>query len=98
MRSVVTRDIPAGVLAVGNPCRVFREVGQCRLVEIILTATSEDLSRAWRTFCGDYPDVRVHDGSIFLHRCSPPRTWAEASARHQELSGGRPRRLQSEVD
>jgi maltose O-acetyltransferase len=26
--SVVTRDIPAGVLAVGNPCRVIREVGE----------------------------------------------------------------------
>ena len=25
--SVVTKDIPAGVLAVGNPCRVVREVG-----------------------------------------------------------------------
>lgn len=25
--SVVTRDIPAGVVAVGNPCRVLREVG-----------------------------------------------------------------------
>ena len=24
--SVVTRDIPAGVLAVGNPCRVLREI------------------------------------------------------------------------
>lgn len=25
--SVVTRDIPAGVVAVGNPCRVLREIG-----------------------------------------------------------------------
>ena len=24
--SVVTRDIPAGVLAAGNPCRVVREI------------------------------------------------------------------------
>jgi maltose O-acetyltransferase len=24
--SVVTRDIPSGVLAVGNPCRVLREI------------------------------------------------------------------------
>lgn len=29
---------------------------------------------------------------------SPPKTWAEASTRHQELFGGRPRRLQSETD
>ena len=27
--SVVTRDIPESVLAVGNPCRVVREIGEC---------------------------------------------------------------------
>ena len=26
--SIVTRDIPSGVVAVGNPCRVMREVGE----------------------------------------------------------------------
>jgi maltose O-acetyltransferase len=26
--SVVTRDIPEGVLAAGNPCRVIREIGE----------------------------------------------------------------------
>ena len=26
--SVVTKDIPAGVVAVGNPCRVVREIGE----------------------------------------------------------------------
>ncbi len=26
--SVVTRDLPSGVVAVGNPCRVLREVGE----------------------------------------------------------------------
>ncbi|MEE1037092.1 MAG: sugar O-acetyltransferase [Oscillospiraceae bacterium] len=26
--SIVTRDIPSGVVAVGNPCRVLREVGE----------------------------------------------------------------------
>ena len=26
--SIVTKDIPAGVVAVGNPCRVMRQVGQ----------------------------------------------------------------------
>ena len=26
--SIVTRNIPAGVVAVGNPCRVLREVGE----------------------------------------------------------------------
>ena len=26
--SVVTKDIPSGVVAVGNPCRILREVGQ----------------------------------------------------------------------
>jgi galactoside O-acetyltransferase len=26
--SIVTRDIPSGVVAVGNPCRVLRPVGE----------------------------------------------------------------------
>ncbi len=26
--SVVTRDIPGGAVAVGNPCRVVREIGE----------------------------------------------------------------------
>ena len=26
--SVVTRDIPSGVVAVGNPCKVSREISQ----------------------------------------------------------------------
>ena len=26
--SIVTRDIPSGVVAVGNPCRILREVGE----------------------------------------------------------------------
>ena len=26
--SVVTRDVPAGVVAVGNPCRALREIGE----------------------------------------------------------------------
>lgn len=26
--SIVTRDIPSGVVAVGNPCRVMREIGE----------------------------------------------------------------------
>jgi Acetyltransferase (isoleucine patch superfamily) len=26
--SVVTKDIPAGVVAVGNPCRVMREINE----------------------------------------------------------------------
>ena len=26
--SVVTRDIPANVVAVGSPCRVLREIGE----------------------------------------------------------------------
>lgn len=26
--SIVTRDLPAGVVAVGNPCRVLREIGE----------------------------------------------------------------------
>ena len=26
--SVVTRDLPCGVVAAGNPCRVLREIGE----------------------------------------------------------------------
>ena len=26
--SVVTRDLPSGVVAAGNPCRVLREIGE----------------------------------------------------------------------
>ena len=26
--SIVTRDIPSNVVAVGNPCRVMREIGE----------------------------------------------------------------------
>ena len=26
--SVVTKDVPANVVAVGNPCRVLREIGE----------------------------------------------------------------------
>jgi maltose O-acetyltransferase len=26
--SVVTRDVPAGIFAAGNPCRVVRELGE----------------------------------------------------------------------
>ena len=26
--SIVTRDIPAGVVAVGNPCRVMRKISE----------------------------------------------------------------------
>lgn len=35
---------------------------------------------------------------VLLDRYSMPRTWAEASERHQDLTGGRRRRLQSEAD
>ena len=32
--SVVTRDIPANVVAVGNPCRILREIGELSLIHI----------------------------------------------------------------
>ena len=32
--SVVTRDLPAGVVAVGAPARVLREIGDCDRVEV----------------------------------------------------------------
>lgn len=38
-------------------------------MEVILTSISDDLSDAWRRFCGQYPGVRVHDGSILDVEC-----------------------------
>ncbi len=35
---------------------------------------------------------------VLLERYTMPRTWAEAGQRHQDLTGGRPRRLQSEAE
>lgn len=32
--SVVTRDVPEGVVAVGSPCRVLRAVGESDRVEV----------------------------------------------------------------
>ena len=34
--SVVTRDIPAGVIAAGNPCRVLRPVTEADRIGIML--------------------------------------------------------------
>lgn len=36
-RSVVTKDIPEGVVAVGNPCRVLRKVTESDKVELTTT-------------------------------------------------------------
>lgn len=38
-------------------------------MEVILTSLSEELSSAWRRFCGQYPTVRVHEGSILDVAC-----------------------------
>ena len=38
--------------------------GSGHVMELILTSTSDDLTRAWRRFCGDLPGVSIHDGSI----------------------------------
>jgi len=52
--SVVTRDIPAGVVAVGNPCRVVREIGErdrefCYRGRRLADALSPE---EWAEFCG----------------------------------------------
>jgi O-acetyl-ADP-ribose deacetylase (regulator of RNase III) len=36
---------------------------------VILTAVDEPLARAWTQFCGEFPFVRVHAGSIFDVEC-----------------------------
>ena len=38
-------------------------------MEYILTAVDPDLNLAWGRFCGDLPDVRLHDGSILDLQC-----------------------------
>lgn len=38
-------------------------------MEVILASVSDDLSDAWRRFCGQLPGVRVHDGSILDVEC-----------------------------
>lgn len=38
-------------------------------MEVILASVSDDLADAWRRFCGGYPGVRVHDGSILDVEC-----------------------------
>ena len=52
--SVVTRDIPAGVFAAGNPCRVIREIG-------------EDEEALWDSLVEEYendPDVSPSEDAL----------------------------------
>ncbi len=44
--SVVTRDIPAGVIAVGHPCRVLRAMTTEELAGVAMTATTDPLDNA----------------------------------------------------
>lgn len=46
--SIVTKDIPSGVVAVGNPCRVLREVNE------------HDRAYYWKDRKIDWADVRAH--------------------------------------
>ena len=39
--AVVTRDLPAGVVAVGNPARVLREIGEADRVEVAAAASRD---------------------------------------------------------
>ena len=38
-------------------------------MNITLTAVDEGLAEAWRRYCGDFPNVTVHQGSIFDVAC-----------------------------
>jgi O-acetyl-ADP-ribose deacetylase (regulator of RNase III) len=38
-------------------------------MNIILTSVDDALAEAWRTHCGDFPGVTVHQGSIFDVKC-----------------------------
>lgn len=38
-------------------------------MDLILTSVSEDLTDAWRRFCGEFSCVRVHEGSVLDVSC-----------------------------
>jgi O-acetyl-ADP-ribose deacetylase (regulator of RNase III) len=38
-------------------------------MNIILAATDKSLAEAWRRFCSDLPDVKIHEGSILEAKC-----------------------------
>ena len=47
--SVVTRDIPAGCIAVGNPCRVLRQIDENDRIDV------------WNTYINDEMPLSVRD-------------------------------------
>ena len=40
--SVVTKDIPANVVAYGNPCRVAREINECDHRDLLQRQTNHE--------------------------------------------------------
>lgn len=51
--SVVTRDIPAGCIAVGNPCRVLRQIDENDRIDV------------WNTYINDEMPLSVRDKEKF---------------------------------
>ena len=46
--SVVTRDIPAGCIAVGNPCRVLRQIDENDRIDVWNTYINDEMPRSVR--------------------------------------------------
>lgn len=66
--SVVTKDIPAGVVAVGNPCRVLREIGE-RDREVYgggrkINYAVPEIASAMARFCDLHAHSCFSDGSL----------------------------------
>lgn len=67
-----------------------------RIQRIALPGLGTGVGQVSAAMCAHQVAQAIED--VVLARPGFPRTWAEASERHQALFGGRPRRLQHEVE
>lgn len=78
--SVVTKDIPAGVVAVGNPCRVIREIGEkdreFYFKNRKIDYAAPDIAAAMPRLCDLHTHSAFSDGSF-----TPTELVAEAKRR-----------------
>lgn len=73
---------------------VFGEPVHPRIRRVALPGLGTGVGQVSATVCAHQVAQAIED--VVLKRTEFPRTWAEASERHQNLFGGRPRRLQHE--
>ena len=66
--SVVTKDIPAGVVAVGNPCRVLRPIGEkdreFYFKNRKIDYSAPEIAAAMHSFCDLHTHTTFSDGSF----------------------------------